>query len=120
MLAGLLAINAHHFTAGVGRATMTTISMDVAATIARCLSARRPAPATMVIFGAGGDLTKRLIMPALYNLTRADKLPKEFAIIGVDHNDRDGILSHCKCQTSADPPTEATFHFRGKIKCFGH
>ena len=24
---------------------------------------------TLVIFGAGGDLTKRLLMPALYNLT---------------------------------------------------
>jgi glucose-6-phosphate 1-dehydrogenase len=67
---------------------MTTISMDAATTVARCLSAGRPSPATMVIFGAGGDLTKRLIMPALYNLVRADKLPDEFAIIGVDHNDR--------------------------------
>ena len=25
-------------------------------------------PCTMVIFGAGGDLTKRLLLPALYNL----------------------------------------------------
>jgi glucose-6-phosphate 1-dehydrogenase len=87
--AGSLAIqNAHHITAGVGRTAMTTISMDAAATIARCLSARRPSPATMTIFGAGGDLTKRLIMPALYNLVRAGKLPDEFAVIGVDHNDQ--------------------------------
>jgi glucose-6-phosphate 1-dehydrogenase len=42
----------------------------------------------MTIFGAGGDLTKRLIMPALYNLVRADRLPEEFAIIGFDHNDQ--------------------------------
>ncbi|MGA7612894.1 MAG: hypothetical protein WCF49_22245, partial [Xanthobacteraceae bacterium] len=28
----------------------------------------------MVIFGAGGDLTKRLVVPALYNLVRAGKL----------------------------------------------
>jgi glucose-6-phosphate 1-dehydrogenase len=41
----------------------------------------------MTIFGAGGDLTKRLIVPALYNLLRAGKLPDRFAIIGVDHND---------------------------------
>ena len=67
---------------------MTTISADAAATLARCLSARRPSSATMTIFGAGGDLTKRLIMPALYNLVRADKLPDEFAVIGVDHNDQ--------------------------------
>ncbi len=38
----------------------------------------------MVIFGAGGDLTKRLIAPALYNLACAKLLPNEFAIIGVD------------------------------------
>jgi glucose-6-phosphate 1-dehydrogenase len=40
----------------------------------------------MVIFGAAGDLTKRLVVPALYNLARARRLPREFAIIGVDHN----------------------------------
>ena len=45
-------------------------------------------PATLTIFGAGGDLTKRLIVPALYNLVRAGKLPDDFAIIGVDHNDQ--------------------------------
>src|SRR6516164_8385897 len=67
---------------------MTTISKDVAAIVAKCLSPRRPAPATITIFGASGDLTKRLIMPALYNLVRADKLPDEFAIIGIDHNDQ--------------------------------
>jgi glucose-6-phosphate 1-dehydrogenase len=27
-------------------------------------------PCAMVIFGATGDLTKRLVMPALYNLSR--------------------------------------------------
>jgi len=45
----------------------------------------RPAdPCTMVIFGAGGDLTKRLVMPALYNLSRTKVLPEKFALIGVD------------------------------------
>lgn len=46
----------------------------------------------MVIFGAGGDLTKRLVVPALYNLACAKLLPNEFAIIGVDlanHSDED-------------------------------
>ncbi|MGH7042954.1 MAG: glucose-6-phosphate dehydrogenase [Acetobacteraceae bacterium] len=38
----------------------------------------------MVIFGAGGDLTKRLVMPALYNLARTNMLPDNFAVIGVD------------------------------------
>ena len=39
-------------------------------------------PCTMIIFGASGDLTKRLLMPALYNLACDQLLPKEFAIIG--------------------------------------
>ncbi len=41
-------------------------------------------PCAMVIFGAGGDLTKRLVMPALYNLSRTKVLPEKFALIGVD------------------------------------
>jgi glucose-6-phosphate 1-dehydrogenase len=41
----------------------------------------------MMIFGAAGDLTKRLIVPALYNLVRGGKLPDGFAVIGVDHSD---------------------------------
>ena len=40
-------------------------------------------PCVMVIFGAAGDLTARLLIPALYNLARADLLSKEFAVLGV-------------------------------------
>ncbi len=46
-----------------------------------------PAPApecTLVIFGAGGDLTKRLLMPALYNLSGSGLLNDKFKVIGVD------------------------------------
>ncbi len=44
-------------------------------------------PCTLVIFGAGGDLTKRLVMPALYNLAGAGLLDPALKIIGVDHVD---------------------------------
>ena len=40
-------------------------------------------PCAMVIFGATGDLTKRLVVPALYNLLRTKVLPENFALIGV-------------------------------------
>src|SRR5262245_15938927 len=66
---------------------MTTITADAAATPAKRPPDHALSPATLTIFGAGGDLTKRLIVPALYNLVRAGKLPDGFAIIGVDHND---------------------------------
>jgi len=38
----------------------------------------------MVIFGAAGDLTKRLVVPALYNLVGAKRLAKGFRLVGVD------------------------------------
>jgi glucose-6-phosphate 1-dehydrogenase len=47
----------------------------------------RPAdPCIMVIFGAAGDLTQRKLIPALYNLAKANLLSREFAIVGVAHN----------------------------------
>src|SRR3954464_14706410 len=43
-------------------------------------------PCIMVIFGAAGDLTRRKLVPALYNLAKAELLSREFAILGVAHN----------------------------------
>jgi glucose-6-phosphate 1-dehydrogenase len=49
-------------------------------------SSGRPAdPCIMVIFGAAGDLTRRKLIPALYNLAKANLLSREFAILGVAH-----------------------------------
>ncbi|HTV60220.1 MAG TPA: glucose-6-phosphate dehydrogenase [Verrucomicrobiae bacterium] len=45
------------------------------------------APCTMVIFGAGGDLTKRKLIPALYNLANGRLLPEQFAIVGVSREE---------------------------------
>ncbi len=49
--------------------------------------AKSTGPCAMVIFGAGGDLTKRLVVPALYNLACANLLPEEFAVVGFDLQD---------------------------------
>jgi glucose-6-phosphate 1-dehydrogenase len=40
-------------------------------------------PCILVLFGASGDLTKRLLMPALYNLCADKLLPERFALIGI-------------------------------------
>jgi glucose-6-phosphate 1-dehydrogenase len=54
-------------------------------------------PCAMVIFGAAGDLTKRLVVPALYNLAHNHLLAENFALIGIDLADlstaswRDGL-----------------------------
>ena len=58
---------------------------------ARIADALRPAafasktaePCTLVIFGAGGDLTRRKLLPALYHLRQDGLLPPSFAVIGV-------------------------------------
>jgi glucose-6-phosphate 1-dehydrogenase len=43
---------------------------------------RRPHAAVVVIFGASGDLTKRKLIPALYNLALEKRLPERFAVVG--------------------------------------
>ncbi len=40
-------------------------------------------PCVMVIFGASGDLTRRKLIPALYNLAKNQLLSQEFAVVGV-------------------------------------
>jgi glucose-6-phosphate 1-dehydrogenase len=48
------------------------------------------APAgVLVILGASGDLTKRLLLPALYNLACDGLLPEEFAVVGMARRDLD-------------------------------
>src|ERR1700733_13027381 len=43
---------------------------------------RTPAPCVFVIFGASGDLTRRKLLPALYNLAVSRLLPPGFSIVG--------------------------------------
>ncbi|MCC7359848.1 MAG: glucose-6-phosphate dehydrogenase [Anaerolineales bacterium] len=43
---------------------------------------RMPEPNAVVIFGASGDLTKRKLVPALYNLELEGLLPNGFAVVG--------------------------------------
>ncbi len=55
-------------------------------------------PTVLIIFGGNGDLTKRKIIPALYNLFLEKRLPEKFAIIGTsrtefsDQQYRDSLL----------------------------
>ena len=43
---------------------------------------RTAGPCVMVLFGGAGDLTKRKLVPALFNLVKANLLPKDFAVLG--------------------------------------
>src|SRR3954471_8111613 len=49
---------------------------------------RKPVhPTTMVIFGASGDLAKRKLLPAIYNLAHEGALPEQFNLIGVSRGE---------------------------------
>lgn len=92
--------------------SMTPRSEDRAGIAPNADAAPAP-PCTLVIFGASGDLTRRLLMPALYNLARAGLLDPEFRVIGVgrgamtDAAWRDGLSRDIQ-SLAADPSAE--FH----------
>ena len=44
---------------------------------------KKPEPCCFVIFGVTGDLTHRLVIPALYNLAASNLLPENFCVAGV-------------------------------------
>lgn len=87
------------------------LSSDISATMPP--GAHRAPACTLVIFGAHGDLTKRLLMPALYNLVGNGLLDDGFRVIGVDRVDsttaqwRDGLAAMMQSFTH-DPNAE--FH----------
>jgi glucose-6-phosphate 1-dehydrogenase len=66
------------------------------------MTLRRPEPQAIVIFGASGDLTRRKIMPALYELFLQDLLPEQFAVIGyarremTDEQFRENLRKGCE------------------------
>ncbi len=45
-------------------------------------------PTTLVIFGATGDLARRKLLPALYNLAHDGALPERFHLIGVSRKEK--------------------------------
>ncbi len=67
-------------------------------------------PCTIVIFGASGDLTKRKLLPALYNLKCLKLLPENFAVIGVAVSESNDELYREKITTEINhsPPAPLT------------
>lgn len=50
---------------------------------------RNVKPCALIIFGSTGDLAKRKLVPALYNLLKEDLLPDEFELVGVGRSSPD-------------------------------
>jgi glucose-6-phosphate 1-dehydrogenase len=75
-----------------------------------------PAPAaTLVIFGGAGDLSRRLLTPALVNLTRDGLIGDDFAIIVVSHGPDEGIQTQLEEHLDlTDKATKAAWGKRAK------
>src|SRR6188472_2920338 len=61
---------------------MSSVAEQVNPLLEGLVLRRRPAPCTLVIFGASGDLTQRKLMPALYSLAFRGLLPERFTVVG--------------------------------------
>jgi glucose-6-phosphate 1-dehydrogenase len=79
----------------------------------------------MVIFGATGDLTKRLLFPALYNLVKNGFLNEKFAIVGVGRQEmsskefRDQMIANLKEFTGEDYDAKEAEWFCDRIEYTG-
>ncbi len=76
-----------------------------------------------VLFGAGGDLSWRLVVPALYDLYVSGHLPDRFVLLGVDRAEMgaaalsehylQGVSQHCR---TGAPDSDAWQKFADKIR----
>lgn len=60
-------------------------------------------PCAFVIFGAAGNLTQRLLVPALCNLAAAKLLPESFAVVGVTRADMGRDAFRARLRTAGMP-----------------
>src|SRR5438067_1463542 len=65
-----------------------TAALDEANPLTEGLERKPVAPTTLVIFGATGDLARRKLLPALYNLAHDGALPRRFHLVGVARRER--------------------------------
>lgn len=75
---------------------------------------KKPAGHILAIFGASGDLTKRKLIPALFELYKGNLLPDKFAILGVSRT----ILSDEEFRTNMDeflPSEKITEQFKSNL-----
>jgi glucose-6-phosphate 1-dehydrogenase len=59
-------------------------------------------PCNVIFFGASGDLMKRMLMPAMYNLRLGDVLPTDYGIIGFSRTEFDDAAFRAAMKASID------------------
>lgn len=70
----------------------------------------RIGPFTMVIFGGGGDLSKRKLLPSLFHLYRENELPARFSLIGFGRHDMDDVRYRALIREAVTQSGEGSFH----------
>jgi len=79
-------------------------------------------PTTLVIFGATGDLSKRKLLPALYNLAHEGALPERFHLIGVSRSDmphgdfREMAVEAIKSFSRREPDGDVLEHLLDEVR----
>jgi glucose-6-phosphate 1-dehydrogenase len=68
---------------------MSTVEQEPENPLVEGLERLPVGPTTLVIFGATGDLAKRKLLPALYNLAHDGALPERFHLIGVARREKE-------------------------------
>ncbi len=91
---------------------MSTVPHPLSAQEAGQAKGHPAGPCAMVIFGASGDLTKRKLIPALYNLAHSGYLPEDFAVIGFAFDQMSieefrakismELKEYCECEVDPD------------------
>ena len=99
-----------------------TVPCEVAAERPVATGLRGSGPCTVIIMGAGGDLTSRKLMPALAHLGHDGLLDRTVSVIGVGHQRisdaafRESMAAAIKGSTETGEATEESFRkFLGRL-----
>jgi glucose-6-phosphate 1-dehydrogenase len=84
----------------------------------------QPPPTVFVLFGATGDLAKRMVLPAFYTLWKEGLLPPKWKLIGngrgdVSHLDFRGYVRQMLTQFGAEPDAKSWPEFAEHVRFAG-
>jgi glucose-6-phosphate 1-dehydrogenase len=78
--------------------TQTAIAAEPVNPLVAGLERQPVAPTALVIFGATGDLARRKLLPALYNLAHEGALPERFHLVGVSRKEKEHEDYRSECE----------------------
>ncbi len=81
-----------------GTKAVTAVAVEPENPLTAGLERLPVAPTTLVIFGATGDLARRKLLPALYNLAHDGALPERFHLVGVARREKENADYREDCE----------------------